>query len=294
MSQEYTAPNFTNLPNGLTTTLGDELNTRFNALKAGLIGTHNDSAALVSALFGGGKIYSGTDRLEDAPEAGTGLTLHLLNGSYIIQGVLVEVADAAGYIIITGVPSNKTSGVYGYLSLDDNGVPVVLSGDWYVSLPDASNVAGKPCIGLIKTSDDVDEIVYDEYNTIPTYSALAASLSSGSGGGSGGTGDVTQAQLNAVIALVNGLNNRLTILENSIDDDTVVSVQNESEILHAEVLRMMAKMVEMSADTSKRVKASIDMPGVTGDGEMLSATENSPTVYVGGTMTRDSNTRTIK
>lgn len=290
----YEDPNIEPLTPGISATLRSELDERFEALDTAVSGLHDDTAEVQNAVGIVGRVV-GEDLTADAPEAGTGLTLRLVNGAkYIINGALYEVDDPDGFVVISGLPSNKTAGVYGYLSIDpDTGAFEVVADNWYDELPEEVP-AGLPCLGLVTTDADSVTDIDDEFaDKVQTHAAILARIAAleANGGGEGGGGGETynDAPLRALIA---SLAARIVALENA-SDTNVVGISTESEMLAAEMARVLATITHHLPVLAAKVRSSIDLPGLTGNGELWPNDQEAPVVYGGGNAIRDEESHTI-
>lgn len=291
----------------LSSSLREELNQRFFALAHGIRDLFSVVKGVVGA-YGSGRVVG--DNLEvNKPTVGTGHTIHLMSGArYIVEGQLCEINDPAGFSILSGVPANKPNGVYGYLSIANNGSLEVKPENWFdtpqphLGLPSVGRVITDP-LAVVSIDDSAADKVQSHASVLKRIKALEARPVGGGGGGEpgGGGGDVTQAELDAVQSELDATKDALaqlradfTAFETGLEEDNVISVVNESEIAQANQLRMAGVMVETNAQTAKHVYMSMDVPGVTGNGEDWGNGESAPVVYVGGNVIRDPETRSIR
>lgn len=216
-------------------------------------------------------------------------------------------AETAGVATITADPAEWEPGDVGYLyavpetrtpvgafSANDTrctGIPKfqVLSDDSYEGglklakiNADGSIDDERTFVGIDEILDRLEQAEADITDLQDRVTALEEAVEGGGGGGGGG--DVTQAEFDALAALVQQLQTQLTALQAQVDsangDDQ--SAGTDVETLFVEQMKQAAAMVDVNERFSDDTAFSIDAVGLTGNGERRIDDTNAPDIVLGG------------
>lgn len=180
-----------------------------DAFSAALIALRGEVAAAQIGALGAGRFVSRETQLtaggEGTPEAGTGLSLHLRDATYLVDGAAFSLAELGNYtpgagdepgIVALDVPPSSV--VYGYLSLrvEESTGAVFLDAAWENAPRATARALGTPCFGRVTSNaDSVTEIDLKFSDVIWSagflQSRIDAILALASGGGGAGNGGGT-------------------------------------------------------------------------------------------------------
>lgn len=245
----------------------------------------NSAALLNIAYFGAGRFVGSEIDPDTEPYAGTGLTLRVPNGTYLIDGRIFAIDEVDGYLVISDIVADAIAGVEVFVSINpDNETQLITDDDWqFATFPtseeDLATVAGKLHLGTAVT----DATTVSDF-TPSTRDGYGIIRPRGYGAGGGGGGDVTTEQFDAYKAIVAAqfaaVIERLNALEAATGTGTTTTA-TESPLEFQRRAMVLASQVNDRVDDFPEYPGSVYVRDVTGSGEETT-TQTLPDVRDGG------------
>lgn len=155
---------------------------------------------LNKTYLGAGRFVGATIDPDKEPTAGTGLTVRVMNDTYMVDGraYLINNPEPSPYQVVTGILANKPDGVEVFAGISPTTGLLVTDPDWqFDDFPtteeDLATIAGLLHLGRAETS--ATAVTDFTPSTVDNRGIIRPP-----GTGGGGGGGITQEQLDAAIA----------------------------------------------------------------------------------------------